>query len=68
MGAGMPQRRGVTAADVFTGKAATQVDPAPADSEAVTTGGFKTGGDLGQRGGIEMGTACHRPAPFFAPI
>jgi hypothetical protein len=64
----MSRRRGVTATDMFTGKAATQMDPAPADSKAITTGGFEIGGDWGQRRGVEMGTTSHRPAPFFASI
>lgn len=68
VGAGVPRRRGITAADVVAGEAAAQMDPMPADRDTIGAGGLEVAGNWGQRNGIEMGTASHRPAPFFASI
>jgi len=50
---------------MVTGQAAAKMDPAPADSEAITAGGLEAAGYLGKRSGVEMGATSHRPVPFF---
>ena len=65
MVAGMPRRRGVATTDVVAGQAAAKMHPAPADSKAITAGGFETAGHGGHRSGVEMGATSHRPVPFF---
>jgi hypothetical protein len=68
VGAGVPRRRGVTAADVVAGEAAAQMQPPPAHSDAITAGGLEVIWNWGQHNGVEMVTASHKPAPFFASI
>jgi hypothetical protein len=59
VGAGMPRRRRVTATNVVTREAATQMHPTPADRKAIAASGCEVAGKWGQRSGIEMCTIGH---------
>jgi hypothetical protein len=44
------------------------MNPVPANRDAIATRGLEVAGKWGHRNGVEMGTASHGPAPFFASI